>query len=168
MAKNSGAMEGQQYVRRLMIREMTLDNFKSYAGPQHVGPFHKVRQLSSGAVTVLCIDAAKPRSTHSGIICCSVSHQLWDPMEAARATSSMPCSSCLVVVRSRQVLSRTGLVVSTRNIACSDENRGRRLTRRILMRFADPAYLLLHSCASTRCQSSSTTPPTTATSSRLA
>eukprot|EP00798_Chlamydomonas_sp_ICE-L_P016663 gene16663-22917_t len=28
-------------MRRLMIREMVLDNFKSYAGPQHVGPFHK-------------------------------------------------------------------------------------------------------------------------------
>lgn len=27
---------------RLMIREMVLDNFKSYAGKQHVGPFHKV------------------------------------------------------------------------------------------------------------------------------
>ncbi len=28
--------------RRLMIREMVLENFKSYAGAQHVGPFHKV------------------------------------------------------------------------------------------------------------------------------
>jgi hypothetical protein len=27
---------------RLMIREMVLENFKSYAGVQHVGPFHKV------------------------------------------------------------------------------------------------------------------------------
>lgn len=26
-----------------MIREMVLENFKSYAGTQHVGPFHKVR-----------------------------------------------------------------------------------------------------------------------------
>ena len=29
--------------RRLMIREMVLENFKSYAGPQFVGPFHKAR-----------------------------------------------------------------------------------------------------------------------------
>lgn len=27
---------------RLMIREMVLENFKSYAGEQRVGPFHKV------------------------------------------------------------------------------------------------------------------------------
>lgn len=28
---------------RLVIKEMVLDNFKSYAGAQRVGPFHKVR-----------------------------------------------------------------------------------------------------------------------------
>lgn len=28
---------------RLMIREMVLENFKSYAGKQQVGPFHKVK-----------------------------------------------------------------------------------------------------------------------------
>lgn len=27
---------------RLVIREMVLENFKSYAGAQRVGPFHKV------------------------------------------------------------------------------------------------------------------------------
>jgi structural maintenance of chromosome 4 len=27
---------------RLMIRQMVLENFKSYAGTQYVGPFHKV------------------------------------------------------------------------------------------------------------------------------
>lgn len=36
-----GAMA--QPTPRLMIREMVLENFKSYAGKQHVGPFHKVR-----------------------------------------------------------------------------------------------------------------------------
>ena len=29
---------------RLMIRQMVLENFKSYAGTQYVGPFHKVRR----------------------------------------------------------------------------------------------------------------------------
>lgn len=29
--------------RRLVIKEMVLENFKSYAGAQRVGPFHKVR-----------------------------------------------------------------------------------------------------------------------------
>ena len=28
---------------RLAIKKMVLENFKSYAGAQHVGPFHKVR-----------------------------------------------------------------------------------------------------------------------------
>ena len=30
--------------QRLVIREMVLENFKSYAGAQRVGPFHKVRE----------------------------------------------------------------------------------------------------------------------------
>jgi structural maintenance of chromosome 4 len=34
---------------RLVIREMVLENFKSYAGAQRVGPFHKVRQQISGS-----------------------------------------------------------------------------------------------------------------------
>lgn len=32
-------------VPRLMIKEMVLQNFKSYAGEQRVGPFHKVGGL---------------------------------------------------------------------------------------------------------------------------
>lgn len=32
--------------RRLVIREMELKNFKSYAGSQKVGPFHKVCLLT--------------------------------------------------------------------------------------------------------------------------
>ncbi len=35
-------MEGPTNKRRLVIREMELRNFKSYAGSQKVGPFHKV------------------------------------------------------------------------------------------------------------------------------
>lgn len=31
-------------VPRLIIKEMVLENFKSYAGAQRVGPFHKVRR----------------------------------------------------------------------------------------------------------------------------
>jgi hypothetical protein len=31
---------------RLAIKKMVLENFKSYAGAQHVGPFHKVGVLS--------------------------------------------------------------------------------------------------------------------------
>ena len=33
--------------RRLIITDMVLENFKSYAGEQHVGPFHKVSQACS-------------------------------------------------------------------------------------------------------------------------
>ena len=31
--------------KRLVIKKMVLENFKSYAGAQHVGPFHKVRHV---------------------------------------------------------------------------------------------------------------------------
>ena len=43
--------QAQQPRKRLMIREMVLENFKSYAGAQHVGPFHKVRPHAEHAVT---------------------------------------------------------------------------------------------------------------------
>ena len=33
--------------KRLVIKKMVLENFKSYAGAQHVGPFHKVGSASS-------------------------------------------------------------------------------------------------------------------------
>ena len=48
------ASEGQQ--RRLIIKEMVLENFKSYAGEQRVGPFHKVGTSSMGgnSKVVLC------------------------------------------------------------------------------------------------------------------
>ena len=29
---------------RLVIKRLELENFKSYAGVQHIGPFHKVRR----------------------------------------------------------------------------------------------------------------------------
>lgn len=40
MAEHMEASEAPQ--RRLIITEMALENFKSYAGEQRVGPFHKV------------------------------------------------------------------------------------------------------------------------------
>lgn len=40
---SSSSGEGESYGEpRLVIREMVLENFKSYAGAQKVGPFHKV------------------------------------------------------------------------------------------------------------------------------
>lgn len=44
MASSMDVDQGHQPNKRLMIREMVLENFKSYAGAQHVGPFHKVRR----------------------------------------------------------------------------------------------------------------------------
>jgi hypothetical protein len=37
--------------KRLVIKKMVLENFKSYAGAQHVGPFHKVRRDASSVGT---------------------------------------------------------------------------------------------------------------------
>lgn len=36
-------MEDPPRKQRLIIKEMVLENFKSYAGRQVIGPFHKVR-----------------------------------------------------------------------------------------------------------------------------
>ena len=38
--------------RRLIITSMTLENFKSYAGAQHIGPFHKARRRSPAGAAV--------------------------------------------------------------------------------------------------------------------
>jgi hypothetical protein len=35
---------------RLVIKRLELENFKSYAGVQHIGHFHKVRDSSSSCV----------------------------------------------------------------------------------------------------------------------
>ncbi|KAL6960771.1 Structural maintenance of chromosomes protein 4 [Sarracenia purpurea var. burkii] len=42
-------------IPRLFIREMVLRNFKSYAGEQRVGPFHKVRVFSVSTTLILPI-----------------------------------------------------------------------------------------------------------------
>ena len=38
--------------RRLIISRMELENFKSYAGVQHIGPFHKVYACTSASPQV--------------------------------------------------------------------------------------------------------------------
>lgn len=43
MADGSDSGPGASRGPRLFIREMVMRNFKSYAGEQRVGPFHKVR-----------------------------------------------------------------------------------------------------------------------------
>lgn len=43
MADGSDTARGASRGPRLFIREMVMRNFKSYAGEQRVGPFHKVR-----------------------------------------------------------------------------------------------------------------------------
>ena len=42
-ARGDGAEGTNAPKPRLAIKKMVLENFKSYAGAQHVGPFHKVR-----------------------------------------------------------------------------------------------------------------------------
>lgn len=38
---------------RLVIKSMVLENFKSYAGAQHVGPFHKVSVIRRDDVVTI-------------------------------------------------------------------------------------------------------------------
>jgi hypothetical protein len=82
-----------RYTRRLMIREMTLENFKSYAGPQHVGPFHKARRSShrAAAATARAARRAAPERAPAPR---RTSPPSSAPTAVARATSSTPCSSC--------------------------------------------------------------------------
>ncbi len=46
-------MTAQEAEPRLVISQMVLENFKSYAGAQHVGPFHKVCFPASAAAAQL-------------------------------------------------------------------------------------------------------------------
>ena len=43
--------------QRLIITEIVLENFKSYAGEQRVGPFHKVRALCN-KMTQSCVNSS--------------------------------------------------------------------------------------------------------------
>lgn len=50
---------------RLMITKMVLENFKSYAGIQEVGPFHKVMISSSPLITTTLAHTLHALFTHS-------------------------------------------------------------------------------------------------------
>ena len=47
---------------RLIISEMVLENFKSYAGEQRVGPFHKVCVFSLNAFACLLLKKKKKKT----------------------------------------------------------------------------------------------------------
>jgi hypothetical protein len=93
--------------KRLMIREMVLENFKSYAGAQHIGPFHKVGaavqrtspalavQSSTSSCVLACSHAAIDLTSCRLVSMCSASLLWWAPMAAASPTSLMPCCLCL-------------------------------------------------------------------------
>ena len=51
MAEHMEASQRPQH--RLIITEMVLENFKSYAGEQRVGPFHKVYTPSQTSFPVV-------------------------------------------------------------------------------------------------------------------
>ena len=40
--------------QRLVIKEMVLENFKSYAGVQRIGPFHKARARRAALGSLAC------------------------------------------------------------------------------------------------------------------
>jgi hypothetical protein len=73
MAPSDGAASASAPRTRLIITHMTLENFKSYAGVQQIGPFHKVsaRRAPAAAPRLrgarrypLCVGApAEPRES---------------------------------------------------------------------------------------------------------
>ena len=56
MAPSDGAASAGAPRTRLIITHMTLENFKSYAGVQQIGPFHKVsaRRVPAAAGHTAC------------------------------------------------------------------------------------------------------------------
>lgn len=71
--------------KRLVIHKIVLVDFKSYAGRQEIGPFHKVSVTHCQLVVLL-----KSPSIHL----CSPFRPLLDRMVAANPILSMPCYSC--------------------------------------------------------------------------
>ena len=74
---------------RLMIHMMALVNFKSYAGRQVIGPFHKVR------LSQVPLNLSQVR------FICSRSRLLWGPMVPANLIPSMPFFSFSATARPR-------------------------------------------------------------------
>lgn len=70
MANGSDSGPGSSRNPRLFIREMVMRNFKSYAGEQRVGPFHKVRVLHFFSLTYLL--TFKNLNNFRRLICVSV------------------------------------------------------------------------------------------------
>ena len=56
VSNGSDSGPGRSRAPRLFIKEMVMRNFKSYAGEQRVGPFHKVRVSS---LLSICLVAEK-------------------------------------------------------------------------------------------------------------
>jgi hypothetical protein len=89
------AQQGQEPRARLMIRQMVLENFKSYAGAQYVGPFHKVRPRgraasAAGAHSRRCTPLRAARSVGRGAapwLRPSAAHDLRAWLAPARRTS---------------------------------------------------------------------------------
>lgn len=97
------ALHHDQARPRLMIRQMVLENFKSYAGTQYVGPFHKVRSARGNIAALGAQQQQRPHAhnTKPTLHAHRTSPQLWDQTAAASPTSSMPCCSCLAGAPSR-------------------------------------------------------------------
>ena len=56
--------------RRLIITDMVLENFKSYAGVQHVGPFHKVGVRTARiALTLVSVCWSNRNESHLAVHC---------------------------------------------------------------------------------------------------
>ena len=76
---------------RLVIHKMVLVNFKSYAGRQEIGPFHKVRLSTLVGVFILIMFVT------------SLSRQLLVPMAQASRTRSTRCCLCSDTVHQKCV-----------------------------------------------------------------
>lgn len=97
---NAASQQQQGPTKRLIIKEMLLENFKSYAGEQKIGPFHKVKKYKQDRP--LCFNICLFFSTvRFSLFFFSFSRSAFlpslDRMEVANQTLSMHFYSCLVV-----------------------------------------------------------------------
>lgn len=51
---------------RLFIKKMVLENFKSYAGKKHIGPFHKVRAVVVNRIAFFAMCVLRLLTIHVG------------------------------------------------------------------------------------------------------
>lgn len=105
---------------RLVIHKMALINFKSYAGRQEIGPFHKVRYPISQFNTHQFVNSLFPpllvqmvranltQLTHS-FLCSDIAHRRCDKPRSLNLSTILPGTPISMSVASRSIFARLSI-----------------------------------------------------------